>query len=717
MREAMTRVVLPVRAAIGGPWLLQGLLIGGLYLLAGQLGVALRINGVNISAIWPPNALLLTALLLLPPRRWWFAIGAASLAHVLLQLQLGTPAWRVATQLVSNTLLVSLTATLLNTLFGARHSFATLRGALGYLLVAVLCPLLAMLLPATVAWARGAESDFALAWVQMALSNIMAFVALVPAALLTARHGPAWLHKAEGPRVVEAAALAGSLILVCLLVFARPVAPDSGQFHPHVSFYLPLPLLLWAAMRFGPGGASLAIATTTLISIGAAARGLGPFSAAPLPGSVLDQQLFLLAFSTPTLCVAALMHERQAAVDALARANGELEQRIAARTADLLQANASLERRVRQLSALNRITEVLAGPTPLSAALEQVAAATGALFQTGQVLFWLREAVGGPLRAYGPAGSADPPIPAGALRRRVIGRGEALLLQPGERPADMGGAPLAGGMLVLPLSVQSRTAGMMAIGPAATGRAYAADDLALAQTIAAAVAVAVESARLAEQAREEIVSQERRRLARELHDSVSQALYAANSVAEVLPLTYAGDAAAGRQALFELQSLVRIAQAEMRTLLYELRPTALTTAPLSNLLQALAASVDGRLEAVLLTTIAPAPLLPPEVQLAVYRIAQEALQNSVKHAQAHAVRLELALDPPFDPQHSAPWRGCLTLTICDDGRGFEPTTRAARGHGLDSIAERAQLIDARCSISSAPGAGTRVTLCWTGAAS
>jgi signal transduction histidine kinase len=184
-------------------------------------------------------------------------------------------------------------------------------------------------------------------------------------------------------------------------------------------------------------------------------------------------------------------------------------------------------------------------------------------------------------------------------------------------------------------------------------------------------------------------------------------------MAEVTPLAYARSAVEGEESLRELHTLVRIAQAEMRTLLYELRPTALTTVPLSNLLQALALSVDGRLEAVLLPRIAQTPTLPADVQVALYRIAQEALQNCVKHAQANTASVELVLEPLFEPPSGELWRGRLRLTVADDGCGFDHAA-VARGHGLDSITERAQLIGASCAIRSAPGEGTRVELVWEG---
>ncbi len=220
-------------------------------------------------------------------------------------------------------------------------------------------------------------------------------------------------------------------------------------------------------------------------------------------------------------------------------------------------------------------------------------------------------------------------------------------------------------------------------------------------------AIAIENARLYEEAQQVAASQERSRLARDLHDAVTQTLFSASLIAEVLPALWENDPAEGRQLLAELRQLTRGALAEMRTLLLELRPAALIEADLGDLLRQLAESVSGR-TGIPVTVALPAanaarPDLPAEVHVAFYRIAQEALNNVIKHAQARQVSVSLTCA-------QAPVR--VELRIADDGRGFDPAAVSPEHLGLDIIRERAQAIGASLAIQSAPGGGTQVVVMW-----
>jgi GAF domain-containing protein len=225
----------------------------------------------------------------------------------------------------------------------------------------------------------------------------------------------------------------------------------------------------------------------------------------------------------------------------------------------------------------------------------------------------------------------------------------------------------------------------------------------LAQALAQRAGLAVHNARLFEQARQAATFEERQRLARELHDAVTQTLFSSSLIAEVLPRLFVRDPDQALQRLEELRRLTRGALAEMRALLVELRPQALVETPFAQLLSQLAASlsVRGTVQIGVDAGMDQRPL-PPEVQIGLYRITQEALNNVVKHAAATQAQVRFR-------RHAAG----ADLRIRDDGRGFD-TGSPRPGHlGLSIMRERARDIRARLQVRSRIGAGTRIDVHWS----
>jgi signal transduction histidine kinase len=187
----------------------------------------------------------------------------------------------------------------------------------------------------------------------------------------------------------------------------------------------------------------------------------------------------------------------------------------------------------------------------------------------------------------------------------------------------------------------------------------------------------------------------------------------------VLPTLWESDQAEGRQLLGELRQLTRGALAEMRTLLLELRPAALVEADLGDLLRQLAESVSGRSGIPVIVTLegCPLPDLPDDVHVALYRIAQEALNNVVKHAQAQQADVRLRCfrnREGTEEDGGAEWGAAVRveLRITDNGRGFDPATIAPDHLGLGIIRERGQAIGATLRIESQVGKGTVVEVAW-----
>ncbi len=227
------------------------------------------------------------------------------------------------------------------------------------------------------------------------------------------------------------------------------------------------------------------------------------------------------------------------------------------------------------------------------------------------------------------------------------------------------------------------------------------DERRLLAALARRAASAIENARLYDLAQVSATRQERQRLARELHDAVTQTLFAASLIAEVLPRVWERSPEAGAARLEELRQLTRGALAEMRTLLLELRPQALLEADMGELLKQLVEAFAGR-SRIPVTLEAGAGLeLLPEVKVAYYRIVQEALNNITKHAGASRVSVSLAEED-----------GWLVLVVADDGKGFDPAGVPPTHLGLGIMQERAQQIGAELEIESGPGQGTRVEARW-----
>ena len=206
---------------------------------------------------------------------------------------------------------------------------------------------------------------------------------------------------------------------------------------------------------------------------------------------------------------------------------------------------------------------------------------------------------------------------------------------------------------------------------------------------------------LAERAAQEAVTADRTRLARDLHDAVTQTLFSASLTAEVLPDLWEMDVEEAKKSTEELRQLTRGALAEMRTLLLELRPATLTQTRLSDLIKQLCEAFIGRSRLPITLTIEGDSPLPPEVQVAVYRIAQESLNNVFKYARATQVQVNLYISPTS-----------VHFETSDNGIGFDMANSKPTSLGLRIMSERAEAIGADFQITSRIGSGTCVTVTW-----
>jgi len=195
--------------------------------------------------------------------------------------------------------------------------------------------------------------------------------------------------------------------------------------------------------------------------------------------------------------------------------------------------------------------------------------------------------------------------------------------------------------------------------------------------------------------------EERARLARDLHDAVTQTIYSASLIAEVLPAVWERNPDEGQRNLVKLRQLVRGALAEMRTLLFELRPASLEAAELSSLLHQLGDALTGRTRIPVEFQLAETHSPPTQIKIALYRIVQEAFNNIAKHSEATEVLVEMNASSKN-----------VTLLVRDDGRGFDRNQLSDDKLGIQIMNERASEIDANLEIDSAPGQGTQVSVSW-----
>ncbi len=253
--------------------------------------------------------------------------------------------------------------------------------------------------------------------------------------------------------------------------------------------------------------------------------------------------------------------------------------------------------------------------------------------------------------------------------------------------------------LGVPIVFRGDVIGAFYLTDKTTGPEFTEDDVRLVGLLASHAAVLVEHARLYEGSRELAVLDERNRLARELHDAMTQTLFSLRLTVETAASRLPDDPDGAASDLDAARQLVDGAFAEMRSLIFELRPAALASDGLAETVRKhldVVARAHG-LEVDVTTRTETA--LPPHVEDALFRIVQEAVSNVVRHADATTVAVTLDETD-----------GVVTVTVRDDGVGFDPAARSVRGRhlGLTSMKERAQSLGGSVTITSRAGEGTTV---------
>jgi PAS domain S-box-containing protein len=304
-------------------------LVAVAYYLGARVGFSLAIESQPVSMLWPPNAILLGALLLAPPRMWAVIIGAAFPAHLAVELASDVPLTMVLCWYISNVTQAVLGAALMRWASPGQTRFDNLRAVSVFVICgAGIAPLVASFLDTEfVILNHWRTTGFLGIWRIRFLSNVLAIFTIVP--VIVAWGDPLFttLRDLAKPRLLEAVALTIGLTTLCVVSFIVPSPALSGT---PALLYVPLPFLLWAAVRFGPAGTSAALLVFAVVSISGAIRGRGPFIGADVSKQVLSIQVFLIVTYVPLLALAAVIRERTNADSAVRRTNEQLQLALSA---------------------------------------------------------------------------------------------------------------------------------------------------------------------------------------------------------------------------------------------------------------------------------------------------------------------------------------------------------------------------------------------------
>jgi signal transduction histidine kinase len=294
--------------------------IAAAYYIGAKVGFALTFQPHPVSTLWPPNSILFATLLLTKPRLWWFYLLAAFPAHLLVQINADIPTAMILCWYISNCSEALIGASIVRYLTKSEVRLENTSHVAIFILAALLGPFLSSFLDAGfVMLNHFGNSSYWTVFRMRFFSNVLAALTLVPVIVTWTRKQASSSQGRSWKRYGEAVVLALGLLTVGLVSFSsRGVVPSMRP----ALLYLPLPLLLWAAIRFGARGSSAAFLIVSVFEIWGAIHGFGPFAAQSAEMNALSVQLFLSLASMPLLFLAALIKERERA-QAIAIQNGE----------------------------------------------------------------------------------------------------------------------------------------------------------------------------------------------------------------------------------------------------------------------------------------------------------------------------------------------------------------------------------------------------------
>jgi len=391
---------------------------------------------------------------------------------------------------------------------------------------------------------------------------------------------------------------------------------------------------------------------------------------------------------------------------------GDLERRVMERTAALQEANQALRRQTLQLETSAQVSREIISILDIDELLARVVELIRERFGYYGVDIYLLEQETR-LLVFQAGSRAGSPQRGRLKHLEIEGRGlnsKAIRTNQPVIANDVSQDPLylidesmseTRSEAVIPLRSKGTLIGTLDVQSTELG-AFPPEDVLVLQSLSDQVAIAIENARLYDRSREMAVHEERARLARELHDSITQSLFSLDLHAKALTAYLHTDVERAEEQMRQIRQITRDTLQEMRSLIFDLRPSLPEEIGLAPALERLVEHFrrPGRPELAL--SVTSDGQLPSDLEQSLFRIAQEAVHNSVKHAEASRVSVTLAKEA-----------GEFRLRVQDDGKGFEPASclAAPRGLGLPGMRERARLMGARLEIVSQPGQGTCIEIC------
>jgi signal transduction histidine kinase len=642
------------------------------YYGAGRLGLELAYLNGAVAALWPPAGLGLAVLFLYGLR----AVPGIVIGDLLLG-DFSTPLGTVLGQTVGNTLAVVLAAVLLRRLSRGRGELE----AVGDVLALFACALVAAVVSAAIgplSLRLGGvipADELARVFRTWTLGDACGVLVVAPALLTWAARGRSGIRRDE--------LLEGGILLIALVVLAD-LPPQRDV--PYIVF----PVLLWAALRFGPRGAATATLVVCSITVWNTAQNDGPFVRDSLTQSLLSTQLFIATAAITSLLLAAVTAERKRASRALEAA--EAAQRALAG----------------EQAALRRVATLVAGEAPPSRVFEQVTEEVGRLLEMPGATVMQYD--GARTATVVGAWSEDGPprFPVGAtldldgdtVVARVVRSGTAQRIDRYEEASGTLAATIRRfgyrAAIAAPVSLGGRLWGVLAAAtmsgdPIAEGLERRLTDFAelVAQALANADAyeqLAASRARLVE-----VGDAERRRLERNLHDGAQQRLVSVALGLRVATAKLDTDPPAARELLSSAQADLARGLEELRELARGIHPAILTERGLGPAIDSLVARAPLPVDVAEL----PDERLGPSVEAAAYYVVAEAMTNVAKYAQASSATVTVGRS-----------NGAATVTVSDDGvGGADPV----HGSGLLGLAARVEALNGRLEVDSPPGGGTRIT--------
>jgi PAS domain S-box-containing protein len=634
---------------------LVAVLTGIGYFLGARLGFALTFHDHPVSTLWPPNSILMAVLLLTPYRWWWFILLAVFPAHLLIELNSGVPITMVLCWFVSNSCEALIGASIVRRFTEGKVRFDSVGRVVPFFAAAVIAPFLSSFLDAAFVVLNGFGSrGYWQVWRLRLLSNVLAELTLVPFIVIWVREGVATWRGASLLRWLEATFLVISLIIVGVAVFSW--LPGSLTPSPAM-LYAPLPVLLWATVRFGTQGLNTSLAAVALLSTWSAVHGRGPFIAQATEENALGIQLFLIVITIPLMFLSAVLMELNRSQTAARQNADQLHLALGAAQMGLWDWHIADD-----LTSWSDETKRMFGFRPVDPEL-------------------------GVAEFYSLIHPDDREIVQKAIERslekQVPYEAEFRFTQPDGTYRWIRGK----GMVLSDSS--GRAMRMVGINADITKRKEAEARLVQSNLQVRALAGRLIGAQ----------EDERRRISRQLHDDLSQKLATLSVVISRLKRKPPAEAEMTVQ-LTKLYDQTQDLGNDIRQLSHDLHPATLEHLGLADALASHITEFQNNEEIpTTFTCRLPSEGISLEVSVCLYRVTLEALRNIAKHARATSVAVRLTENDEF-----------VTLDVIDAGQGFDvETARRGSGLGLMSAAERVNLLEGSFEIKSTPGEGTWLT--------